>query len=475
MGAPTKNSYSGMRRRGIAFFILLAAAAGGLLWSLGIVFPRQPLEVDGARIKRGTLEITLPVNGIFETRSVDLSFDVPGRLADVRVSEGDAIRRGALIASVDDGEVRAATEQALAAALAAEREGGRAGAAVEAARRQAEGAESAHRAAQATLRQVRAGPRPEELQQAEAAVEAARAALDEAQRNLERAEQLFQTGSIAATVLDAARAQAEGARTRYRQAVAQRDIVRTPRPEAVTVATEQVRQAEAVWRVALANIRQAEFAAAAAVFHVDQTRAALRAARARLDRTGLRAPFDGIITRVYLRPGATAVPGIPVVTLVAPSGWVTADVEEADIGLIRLGQTARITADAYPGKTFSGRVTRIGHQVEVRLGSRVVRVRIDLDAGSDLRAGTGVDIELVRQTIPDALLAPAEAVVAVQNGAPHLYLIEDGTLRRREVRTGGSNDRYVAILSGIREGDLVAVAEPARLRDGLRVRVLSER
>src|SRR3989304_4579014 len=137
-----------------------------------------------------------------------------------------------------------------------------------------------------------------------------------------------------------------------------------------------------------------------------RARGAGRAAPARLARAQLRAPFDGVVTRVLLNAGSPVGPGVPVASLAAAGGWIPADggaagsgaggagagapagVDAADIGQVRLDQTARITADAYPGRTLAGRVTRVGRAVEVRLGTRVVRVRIDLDGSAGLRGGT---------------------------------------------------------------------------------------
>ncbi len=466
-----------MRRRGLAFLILLAAAIGGLIWSLSAIFPNAQEEVDAARVRRGTLEINLPLSGIVESRSVELGFEIPGRLAALHVREGQAVAAGALLASVDDTELRALAAQADAAATAAAREAARAEAAVETARRQAAQAAFGARAARATLAQVRAGPRPADLAQAEAAVAAAQSALEEARRALARSQALFRDGAITQAQLDAARAQVEGAEARHRQALAQLDALRAgPRPEAVTTAEEQARQAEAAYQVALAAVRQAEGATAAARAHAEGSRAAAAAARARVGRARLRAPFAGIVTRIYLQPGAAVAPAIPVLTLTAPTGWVTAEIDEADIGQVQVGQRARVTADAYPGRTFGGRVTAIARQVEVRLGTRVVRARIDLDDGGGMRPGTSVDVELVRRRIPDALLAPAEAVYATEaDGAPYVYLVEGVTLRRRDVRPGPSNDHETIILAGLREGDLVAVADPGVLRDGMKVSIRSVR
>jgi len=465
-----------MRQRTLAFFILLGAALAGLVWSIRAVFPHPLPEVEAFRVRRGLLEITLPLTGVFETRTVDLAFDMPGRLAAVSVREGQAVTAGAFLASLEAGELQAAARQAEESLVAAQSDARRAQAAAEGARRQAEQAHHASRAADATAAQVRAGPRPADLRQADAAVDAASVALAEARRTLERTERLWREGAVGQAQVEGAQSQVEAAQARYKQAAAQRDLLRAgARPEAVAAAAEQARQAKSAAAAAAANVRQADAAVEAARARVAVAAEAGRAARARLDRSMLRAPFAGVVTRTYLTTGSTVAPGIPVISLAAPGGWVTAEVDESDIGQVLLGQRARITADAYPGRTFTGAVSRIGRQVEIRLGTRIVRVRIDLDNEVGMRNGTSVDVELVQRTIPDALLAPAEAVGAVGDGSPHVFIVEGDVVRRREVRTGGSNDQFVAILDGLREGERVAVAEPGRLRDGLRVRVVAVR
>lgn len=425
----------------VPVIIVVAAAAGWWAWRSGLFARAVP--VDAARVQRITLEVTLPVTGVYETRSVDLAFELPGRLAAVGVREGQQVPQGAGLASLDDRELVALAAQAEAAAQAA--------------RQQALQAEAAHRAAQTYLAQLQAGARSTELRQAEAALEAARVALDQARRHLAGQEQLFREGALSQAQLHAARAEHAGAQARYEQAVAQRDTVRGgARPEAVQAAAEQVRQSEAAWRAALAGI--------------DQARAAATAARVRADRAHLRAPFDAVITRVYFHIGAPVGPGVPVVSLASQTGWITADVDEADIGGVRLDQPARITADAYPGVTLRGRVAHIGDQVDVRLGNRSVRVRVELDAPARMRTGTSVDVDILIQVVPDALVVPIEAMTADENGSAQVFVIAGGILRRRVIETGARNEIFVAIRSGLTDGELVALAEPVVLRSGLRVR-----
>jgi HlyD family secretion protein len=448
----------------VAVAVLVALVIGGAF--------RTALLVDGAEVRLGDLEATLPATGTFETRGVDVAFEILGRLADVHVTEGDTVARGTLLASLDAADLLAAADQADAAVVAARSDVARARAAVESARRQAEVAEAVLRGARATLSGVRAGPTEPELRQANAAVEAARLAMEEARRHLTLQEQLYKQGAVPGVQVDAARAQFETAQAQYEQAVARRAALRAGATEpTVQASAEQVRQAEAAWRAARVNIRQAEAAANAAAANARQAAAAARSAHSRAARAELRAPFAGKVSRVYLNPGAPAAPGIPVLSLVTETGWVAADVDEADIGRVRVGQRARVTADAYPGVVMTGRVGRIGGQVDVRLGTRTVRVRVELDGRPSMRAGTSVDVDLILETITGSLLVPVDAIQQDNGAGAYLYVVRQGILRRRPVDLGPRNDQFAVVRNGVQEGEVVAIGDPAVLQDGRRVTI----
>lgn len=490
-------------RTKLGLLLVVVAAVAGLLWSLGLGFPRAPEAVDAVRVRRGDLEVTLAVSGAVEARTVDLAFQLPGRLRWV-VAEGHRAAAGEVLAALDAGELEAELGQARHARQAAEEEVRRARAQLRAAEEEARRASAAVRAAQAQVQQAEANlgaararlaellatPRPEDVRQAEAALKAAQAAWEQARRALEAQEVLFREGATSRAQLDAARAQSDAARAQVQQAQAQLDRVRAgASQEAVAAGREQVRLASAALDTAVAQLEQARAARSAAAAVVEQWRAAvaaaeqraaqarqaLRAASERWARAFLRAPFPGQVTRVYLREGASVSPGVPVVTLSGAGRWVAAEVEEADVGRIRVGQRARVTADAYPGLVVSARVTRVAEQVETKLGTRVVRVRLDLGSQVPLRVGTGVDVDVILRVVPDALLLPLEAVASAADGGSQVYRVEGEVVRVRPVRTGDRNEDHVVVLDGLREGDLVAVAEPGRLRDGQRVRVRSVR
>jgi HlyD family secretion protein len=487
----------------LGFLLVVLAAVAGLLWSLGLGFPRAPEAVDATRVRRGDLEVTLAVSGVVDAEAVELVFPLAGRLRRV-VEEGQTVAAGQVLAELEAGELEADLDQARQARRAAEEEVARAGAqlaasvqevrraraGLEAVRAHAQQALAAWSAAQARLAELRASPGQAEVRQGEAAAEAARAAWEETRRVLEVQERLFREGATSQAQLEVARAQHDAARARYQQAQAHLDRIRQgPGREVLWAAEEQVKQAHYAYLAALSQEEQARAAWSAAQAAARQSQAVLRAARARvaqaaaaeraagerLRRAVLKAPFAGTVTRVYVREGATVSPGVPVLTVAGLARWVTAEVEEADVGKIRVGQEARVSADAYPGLRLTARVTRVAGQVEARPGSRVVRVRLDLGRPLALRVGTGVDVDVVLRKVPGALLVPVEAVASAADGGSQVYVVERGVVRVRQVRTGERNEDTVVILEGLREGDLVALAEPGRLREGHRVRLRSVR
>jgi RND family efflux transporter MFP subunit len=459
-----------MRRRTIIILgLALLVIAVGLTLVLGGAF-RGGTVVDAVRVRLGDLEVTLPATGTFETSGVDLAFEIPGRLVEVRVGEGTAVKRGALLASLEASDLRALAEQAEAAAAAARSDAARARAALDTARAQAAVADAGLRAARAQLSGVQAGPSDPDLRQADAAVEAARLAMKEARRHLAIQEQLYRQGAVPGVQVDAARAQFETAQAQHEQALARREALRAgASAQTVTATAEQVRQAEAAARVAQANIRQAQAVAATAAANIEQAAAAARSARFRASRAQLQAPFDGVVSRVYVNPGAPIAPGVPVLSVVTERGWIAADVDEADIGRVSAGQRARITADAYPGTVITGRVTRIGRQVDVRLGTRTVRVRVDLDGRPALRAGTSVDVDVILDRVTGALLVPLDAIQQDNGAGAYLYVITQGVLRRRAVELSARSDEFVVVRHGVQEGELVALGDPALLAEGRRV------
>ncbi len=243
--------------------------------------------------------------------AVKLGFEAQGRIIAIEVDEGDVIKAGGVIARLDDRLARArvtASEAGLAQA-------------------------------KARYLLARRGPRNEDLAAARAEADAAAAAAEHRGAEEARTQRLGEVGAVANAVVDAdgaaarvAKAQANAATARYQS------LARGTR-------TEQIEEAAAA--IALA---QSE----------------LDAAKVALDQTVLRAPSDGMILRRTAEVGSIVSLTIPapVVTLADLSQLeIRAEVDEADVAAISLGQVAYATADAYGDRQFPVRISRITHEL----------------------------------------------------------------------------------------------------------------
>jgi HlyD family secretion protein len=319
---------------------------------VGAVAVVVALSATGYALFRASApEPGLLASGTVEGTSADLGFGVPGRIAEVLVREGDPVSRGQLLARLDAGELEA-----------------RAGAA----RAQAE-------AARATLAELEAGTRLEEVAHGRAALRSAVRRLDDASRDLARAQRLFEGGAISREALDRAESAHALAEAGVDQARQQVTLLETgARPERIAAQRAAV-------DAALAAVRQAEVA---------------------LENTEVRAPFDGRVTIRHREPGEAVQPGQPVVTLTDPGDrWVRIYVPENRLGAVSIGQEAAIESDTFRGRAYEGRVTFIASEAEFtprNIQTReervklvfAVRVRIVGDPELELKPGMPADVRL---------------------------------------------------------------------------------
>jgi RND family efflux transporter MFP subunit len=186
---------------------------------------------------------------------------------------------------------------------------------------------------------------------------------------------------------------------------------------------------------------------------------------ARIEQTGvpqktltLRAPAGGIVVDKAVFEGSHVVPGMDLYRIADLSSvWVEGEVFEKDLGLVREGQTARVTVDAYPGREFAGRITYI--YPIVSLESRTGRVRIELaNPALALKPGMYARIELEVGTGAAALVVPRTAVHATGEHAYVFVSEPGGALVAREVTTGIIAGQDIQVLGGLAEGETVVAS-----------------
>jgi HlyD family secretion protein len=357
-------------------------------------------------------------------RYADIGSSVMGRLVELRVKEGDVVKAGQVLARID------AVQAAASAAAANARVKG----------------------AEADLRGM-----AEQLQSAQADIDAAKARAQEAQLGLQRTQDLRKDGLVPVAELDAARAAAD-------------------------TANAQLNSSQA----ALRRMQQGREA-------TDRRLAETRADAARmgdlLAKTEILAPIGGTVTRLPVQEGEMVVMGIqnqPGTTLMTISDLSSIDAEvkvaEADVLRVQLNQTARVTMEAIPGVSFTGRVVEIGASALPVVGTgaaaREFKVKVRLDTPDRrLPPGLTCDAEILTAERQGVLAVPLQAVV-IRPGKdgqdqPGVFVPEGRAVRFQPVRTGLIGGLDIEV-TGLNEGVSV-VTGPFQalreLRDGQAVRV----
>jgi HlyD family secretion protein len=252
----------------------------------------------------------LKVSGTVEATTVELSFKVGGRLARRLVDEGMTVSAGQVVALLEDDELK-----------------------------QERSARSAdEKASQAALADLEAGSRREEIAQAEAALARMKADAGRLARDAERAEDLYKRDIVARQELDAALAGRDASAAAVREAEQHLRLLKAgPRPDAV-------RQSRA---------------------RVDASSAGRAQAETRLSQAVLNAPLAGLVLAKHVEPGEMLAAGAPVVTVARMDEvWLRGYIPETELGHVKVGQSARVSIDTWPGRVFEGRVSFISSEAE---------------------------------------------------------------------------------------------------------------
>jgi HlyD family secretion protein len=280
---------------------LIIAVLALVLVAVAIYLHRAPQSQDSGAIR---------ISGNIELTEVQVSFKVPGRVLTREVDEGARVRRGDVVAKLEDVELREELRQA----------------------------EADRDAAAATLAELEAGNRSEEIAQGEALLARAEAEADRVATDFARETALYQKEVIPKRELDAARAANDQAKASVRE-----------RRQALILLRKGARRER-----------------------IDEARARLKGAQARVasakERLGyavLLAPSSGVVLSKSVEPGEQVAPGTPVVTIGdLEQCWLKGYIPETELGKVKLGQRARVTTDSYPGKAFEGRISFISSEAE---------------------------------------------------------------------------------------------------------------
>jgi RND family efflux transporter MFP subunit len=313
-------------------------------------------EVTVTRVERADIQSTLSVTGTISAlpnQDVRVSSLVPGRVAQMMVAEGDHLREGQVLAKIDDRPFR------------------------------------------------------DQVQQAQAAVDQAKANLENSRLNLQRNEKLLERGI-------AARKDVEDARTQ-------------------------------------ASVNKAQ---------LSQAEAALSLARLNLARTEVRSPLEGMVVKRLLSAGeqVDGTAAQPVFEVANTSEVeLFGNVPALYLDKIRVGQALRISSYAFPGRVFQSHIVAISPAVDPSTNVGLVRIRIANGAGL-LRLGMFLNAQVPLETHRNALVAALQAVYRDPDGNPEIYRVEGEKAEAAPVKLGLETKDRVELLSGAQEGETIILA-----------------
>lgn len=341
-------------------------------------------------------------SGTIETREIRVGSKVGGRIETVLVEEGQEVTAGQPLVKFDIAELQAQKAQAEARV---EQQQARLERLLRGARPEEKAQASAATAtAQATLESIKTWPRPEEVEQARASVAAAEADLNNATVAFQRTERLRASGDISQQEFDSAKFRLENVRARRDAEKKRLDLLLNgSRKEDIRAAEERFRQAQQAEKLVLAGPRAEEIADARA--QLAEAQARLEQINVQLTEGEVKASAAATVEVLSVRPGDLLTPNQTVARLLEKDQiYVRVYIPEPQLGLIKVGQKAKIKVDTFSDRLFDGVIDQINSQGEFtprNVQSRDernhqvfgVKVRIDNREGK-LKPGMAADVTL---------------------------------------------------------------------------------
>ncbi len=337
--------------------IVLAAAAGTAVY-------RNLQHGDSDRIV---------VSGNIELEEVNIAFKTSGRLIERAVDEGDTVRKGQVVARLDRDQLTAQQERETAGLKSSEYQLAQAETSLQwqratlAADIEQKKADLA--AAEAHLAELKNGSRPQEIQDARAAVEAAQAEADRAQKDYQRGQTLIRNDDISASQFDQYRDRADATAASLKSANQRLALVLAgPRVEQIDAQAAQVERSRALLKMAEANaleLKRREEELATRRAEAARSKASLALIGTQISDTVAESPVDGVVLVKAADVGEVLAPGTTVVTVGdIDHPWLRGYINETDLARVRIGSPARVTTDSYPGRVYRGRVSFISSEAE---------------------------------------------------------------------------------------------------------------
>jgi HlyD family secretion protein len=447
------------KRKRVAVFAiltLLAVLGGGGYWYYLSQQEQIPANVskNTAIVKTGSVDFKVSATGVIRpVNQVKISPKFTGLLRKLYVKQGDFVKKGQLIAVMDDSNLKGQFQAASGAAKVAEANfekslhGSRP--------QEIADLQAQHVKAQGLVRYATLS-----LSRVSADLKAAQASLRRDETNAGRLSMLGKAGAVsdqealnAATVADVARANLEKVQQDFKQAEA-----------ALAQAKADLDSVKNRLSMSREGFRREDIKASHSALL--QAQGNLAFLQSQMNDMRIVAPFDGTITQKFTDEGAIVTPTTSSATLSATSSSIVslagelelvASVSETDLQNIHKGQAVTLSANAYPDKKFHGKVTLIAPEAVVtqNVTSFEVHTSIDDDPQHHLMSGMNINADFDCGKKDGCLLVPTVCVVS-KHGKSGVYVPKkDGSPRFKPIAIGQSTGSNTVITSGLKEGDKV--------------------
>ena len=390
-----------------------AVVVGVLLIGGALAF--GPRLVEGPKVavvaisQRDFVQTVVASGRVEAPHRLSVGTQITGTVKRVPVAEGQSVAAGQLLIQIENAEWRAAAAQA----------------------------DIAVDQARARLRQLR------ELQApvAEQALRQAQVTLDNARSQARRAEDLFQQNFIGQAALDDAR-------------------------KAMHLAEAQLRAAQMQFQSTQPNGSDHEIAVTA----LAQAQAGATAARSRLAYTTISAPVAGTLIDRNVEPGDVVQPGKALMVL-SPAGatQLVVQIDEKNLALLRTGQKARASADAFPERRFDAELSYINPGVDAQRGSVEVKLTVP-EPPAELRQDMTVSVDIQVAERQRAVLVPIDAIRDLDAAQPWVLKLVGARVHRQNLRLGLRGGGLAEVIEGLAAGDLVVASGHAEVIDHARIR-----
>lgn len=451
---------------------------------------QQATQVTAAPARLGSISDVVEVTGALSAlNDVIVGVKGNGKMEAVFAREGDMVKAGQVVAQQEVTDLRTQLEQQRANLLVQKTRLAQTKVAYQNAlttlKWTDDQTQSAVRLAKAGLDAakeqaaiVKEGARPQELQQAQENVTAAKAERDKARADLKRYQDLYRQQAVSAQQLDQAQSVAEAAEARYNSTVQALSLVREGARQ------EDIRRSQAAVEQALqqlaaaqsnrdqVNLRRADVENARvgilnAEAGVQQAQAAVRLAEQAVRDAAIRTPIDGVVAERKVEPGMQVTTVKPDVMRIVSLDDIYFDAQfsETQYARIQSGLPVKIQVDALPGRAFQGAVSKIFPVASATARSFTIRIAIR-NEGRRLRPQMFARGQVVLATHTNAVLIPREALLDLQGTNGRVFVAVGDKAEERKVRLGFLTFREVEILSGVKEGEPVVTIGQAQLQNG---------